>query len=243
MLDQHTRLKRLLQSGQELNIEEAREVVNHLYEHCRIDTRDRFHNVFFHEVCPLLLIAEHVGDSMTRIVFTGGDTRFDGIIILEEYCTVQKVEFTAAIDGYQDALRMELLAARGHAPAFRKIRASGTKGHRTFHEDGNADDAFEWAQRDQEMLRVLFDKALKLKVEKARTNPNYDGAWLGIVFDDWIMPPNDRKKGCFDPLCRRVLAAGARQYHPFSRVFFVGISRKYIFDSCRDRSAHATSRY
>jgi hypothetical protein len=111
MLAQHLHLKqRLLRPGHEFTIEEAREVVNHLYEYYCIDTQDRFPNLFFHEICPLLLIAEHVANELTRIVFTVENARFDGAIILGDERRTQKVEMTAAIDGHQDALRMELLA-------------------------------------------------------------------------------------------------------------------------------------
>ena len=93
------------------------------------------------------------------------------------------------------------------------------------------DEAIVSREYDQETLLPLLENAVKLKVEKAQTNMNYHGAWLGIVFDDWIMPLNHKKKGRFDPVCEQVLAGESGQYHPFSRVFFVGIGRKYVFDS------------
>ena len=232
MLAQHIHLKqRLLKPGHEFTIEEAREVVNHLYEHYLIDTKDRFHNLFFHEICPLLLIAERMGNEMTRIVFTVGNAHFDGAIILGEERKTHKVEMTAAIDGYQDALRMELLAARGRAPAFQKVRASGTKKNRIFNEDENALEAIISQEYDQETLLPLLEEALERKLKKAQTNVDYEAAWLGIVFDDWIMPIDHKKKRRFDPVCEQVLAGDRGRYHPFSRVFFIGLSRRYVFDS------------
>lgn len=225
--------KRLLRPGHEFTIEEAREIVNDLYEHYCIDTEDRFHNRFFHEICPLLLIAEHAADSMTRVVFTVEDTRFDGAIILGDERRTQKVEMTAAIDGHQDALRMELLDAPGHAPAFQKIRASDTEKNRIFDDDDdeNEDEVIIPQQYYRGTLLPLIEKALERKVKKAQANVSYNGSWLGIVFDDWIMPINHIKKRRFDPVCEQILAGKSGQYHPFSRVFFIGISRKYIFDS------------
>ena len=228
--------KRLLRPGHEFTIEEAREIVNDLYEHYCIDTRDRFHNRFFHEICPLLLIAEHVANSMTRVVFTVDDVRFDGKIILGDERRIQKVEMTAAVDGHQDALRMEFLAARGHAPAFQKIQASGAKKNRTFDDDEKQSEATVSPKYDQETLLPLLKTAINIKAKKAKTNANYNGAWLGIVFNDWIMPLNHNKKRRFNPICEQALAGEAEQYHPFSRVFFAGISRKYLFDSSK-RSA------
>jgi Transposase, Mutator family len=237
----HAHLRqRLLTPGEEFTLEEAAQVVNHLYEHNCIDTQHRFHNLFFHEICPLLLIAERVGDKTTRIIFAVENDRFDGVIILGDARRTQQVEMTAAIDGYQDALRMELLAARGRAPAFQEIRASGTKKNQNFDEDEDLREAIVSEEYDQKTLRPLLEKALKLKVEKAKTNVNYRGAWLGIVFDDRIAPLNHKKKRRFDPVCEQVLAGESGQYHPFSRVFFVGISRKYLFDS-RNRGAYKAS--
>ena len=66
------------------------------------------------------------------------------------------------------------------------------------------------------------------KVKQANKNPYYDGAWLGIVFDDWIISLGEKKKR-LDPVCERVL--GLAQHCPFLRVFFVGFSGKYLFDT------------
>lgn len=232
MSAQHIHLQqRLLTPGHEFTIEEAREVVNRLYEHYCIDTEDRFHNLFFHEICPLLLIAEHVANEMTRIVFAVENARHDGQLIFGDERRTQKVEMTAAIDCRQDALRMELLAARGRAPAFQKVRFSSTKKTRIFNEDGNAVEAVLSQEYDQGTLLPLLEEALERKLKKAQTNVDYEAAWLGIVFDDWIMPINHSKKRRFDPVCEQVLAGDHGQCHPFSRVFSIGLSRKYIFDS------------
>jgi hypothetical protein len=211
-------------------IAEANTIVNHIWDHCCIDTQDRFHNTFFHEICPLLLIAEHIGGEATRIVFSGTKLRFDGLLLLENGRR-QKVELTAAIDGQNEALRMELLAERGHAPAFQKIEASGTKRNRTFGQ--NETDGGRTDEYDHEMLLPRLERALAIKCDKARTNQHYSGAWLGVVFDDWVCPlGRTKKKKRFDPFCRRLLGDSHDRYAPFSRVFIIGVSRKYLFDSC-----------
>jgi hypothetical protein len=219
----------LFNPGREFTIAEAKAIVSHVYDNCRIDTEDRFHNTFFHEICPLLLIAEHMGGEAARIVFVGSNLRFDGLLLFNEG-REQKVELTAAIDGYHDALRMELLAKRGHAPAFQKIQASGTKGNRIFgpnETDGGRSDGY-----DQGTLLPLLENALALKIGKAPGNEFYSDAWLGVVFDDWVCPlGSTTKKKRFDPLCRRLLGNGPDRYAPFSRVFIIGISRQYLFDS------------
>lgn len=230
MPSQHTDLKdRLLKPNKTFTIVEAEEIVNHVYDHCYIDTEDRFHNIFFYEICPLLLIAKHIGGKATRIAFVGADSRFDGLIFLGNEQKAQKIELTAAIDGHDDALRMELLRKRGHAPAFQKIQATGIKRNRGFGK--NETSAICSDEYDYKILLPLLEKALALKIEKAKTNQHYAGAWLGIVFDDWIMPLVERKKERFDPICIQVLGANPERYAPFSRVFCVGVSRLYLFDS------------
>ena len=133
MLLHHARLKqRLLDPGHEFTIEEAREAVNQPNEPGRIDTRDAFHKTFF----PLLLIAEHVANRMTKIVFTGKYRRYDGEIVFEDERR-QKVELTVATDGHQEAIRMELKAKNGRAPPVQHIKYGGKKNSRIFHDDKN----------------------------------------------------------------------------------------------------------
>jgi hypothetical protein len=123
MQSPHTFLgNELLKRNSEFTIAEAKENVNHvLSDHKKtIDTQDRFHNTFFHEICPLLLIAEHIMDEVTRIVFMGDNSRFDGLLLLGEARSKQKIEMTAAIDGRNDALQMELQKERKHVPLFQK---------------------------------------------------------------------------------------------------------------------------
>ncbi|MBT3396429.1 MAG: hypothetical protein HN423_04535 [Alphaproteobacteria bacterium] len=133
-----------------------------------------------------------------------------------------------AIDGRNDALQMELMKKRGDAPGFQKIQSSGTKKNRKF--GANESRMVSSDNHDRTTFSLLED-ALNLKLWKANTNENYRGAWLGIIFDDWFCPSVDRKKKRFDPICDRVLEGVAGGDGPFSRVFFIGVSRQYIFDS------------
>ncbi len=212
--------------------EEASALIEEIYNDCTIDTVDRFHNVFFYEMCPLLSVANKVGGQNTRIVFTGADARFDGMIYLGMPQKVQRVEMTAAIDGHNDALQMELLRERGHAPAFQRIDAKGTKRNREF--GPNPTTMISSRDYDDGVLAPLISNTMAAKLDKSTSNPDYVGAWLGIVFDDWCCPKDIfEKKKRFDPLCRRLLHSNPSILETFPRVFFVGVSRKYIFD-CND---------
>ena len=226
-------MDRLIRPDRGLTIAEAKKIVDDVYNGRRlIDTQDRFHNTFFYEICPLLLIAEHVGNNETRIGFMGAKSRFDGLLLLGKKGKKQKVELTAAIDGQNDALQMELLKKRGHAPAFQKIKSTGTRRNREFGK--NTTNMIRSDEYNQKTLIPLLKDALARKIKKAKRNQDYADAWLGIGFDDGICPLSGReKKKRFDPLCRQVLGNVPERYAPFSRVFFVGISRKYFFDSGR----------
>ena len=166
MLLHHARLKqRLLDPGHEFTIEEPREAVNQLNEPGRIDTRDAFHKTFFEEIFPLLLIAEHVANRMTKIVFTGKYRRYDGEIVFEDERR-QKVELTVATDGHQEAIRMELKAKNGRAPAVQHIEYSGKKNNRIFHDDKNVLEAIDLREYEQNTLSLLLEVRLKQKIEK-----------------------------------------------------------------------------
>jgi hypothetical protein len=224
MLLHHARLKqRLRDPGREFTIEEAREAANQLYEHGRIDIRDPFHKTFFEEIFPLFLIAEYVANKMTKVAFKGKDHPYDGEIIFGDQ-QPQKVELTAAIDGHQEDLRMELLEERKRAPAFQKIQYNGTRKRRAFSD--NELEAICPKQYAWTTLRCLLEKALRAKIERAPRNQHYNGAWLGIVFDDWLLTG---EKEHFNPVCESVLNCAG--HCPFVRMFFVGFSGKYLFDS------------
>ena len=66
----------LLQPGREFKVAEAKAIVDHIYENCCIDTESRFHNIFFHEIRPLLSIAEHIGGEAGPHCVLGGQLSF-----------------------------------------------------------------------------------------------------------------------------------------------------------------------
>ena len=219
---------KLLTENRVFSIGEANKVVNTIYNECVIATSDRFHGPFFYEICPLLTIANKLGDEVSSIQFTGAHSGFDGLLFVGDELE-HKVEMTAAIDSHNDALQMELLAERRHAPAFQKVDAEGTKRNRQFGK--NELSAFNVDDYSNHRLLPLLEMAIQRKTSKATTSKDYKNAWLGIVFDDHFQTNEDRKKARFDPLCRWMLGDSGRSCAPFSRVFFIGVSRAYIFDS------------
>jgi hypothetical protein len=204
---------------------EFRRLVDFLYSNARIEATDRFHGTFFYEICPLLTLAERF-PSASAIQFSGSTSRCDGVLFFEEKDTPQNVELTLAVDGYAEALRMELLKRRGHAPGIQKIEACGNKGNRTFGE--NVTKAIDSKTHDHTILLPLIKTAIERKVRKSQTNQEYSKAWLAVCFDDWSAPNPSWKKERFDPLFASVVKSVSLL--PFSRLFGIGTSRQYVFD-------------
>ena len=202
-----------------------------------IDTHHRFHNIFFYEICPLLKVAEHVCG--THLHHIGENDRIDGTIILKNG-RKQFVEITSAVDGRQDALRMELLHERGDAPAIQDIEAEGRQGDRKFGKNQLV--AVSNSELDGKRSD-LIEAAIRRKLNKSNINKKYDGAWLVVVFDDWIPPPPSvpERGRRFDKICVNAIDKIGDDFSPFLRVFIVGVTRTYIFDraSCRtERTVH-----
>jgi hypothetical protein len=67
------------------------------------------------------------------------------------------------------------------------------------------------------------------KVRTVEARPLFEGAWLGIVLEDYPTS-KAKKKTLLDPICANVLGDPAA-YAPFSRVFCLTPDGQYVFDS------------
>jgi len=199
---------------------DARRKVDKLWD-CYIEYGTRFHNTFFYEIVPSLVIAERLKTTVKTIHFAGKCEKYDAELELITPLSPVKLEMTTAIDGYNDSLQMELLAKTGSAPAFQKIEAIGTKKNREFGQNITNMQQIKsrvWENNYDSMVRVIQNKS-----RKARKSNSYYGAYLGIVFDDFIVPV-DRQERYFGPLCKEVLNLCRPELEPFEQVFFVGVS-------------------
>ncbi len=225
--------EKLKLNGYKFSLNAIKEIIDTILAHgsadAYIDLKDRLHNRFFHEIHPIVGIVDSLECANCQIELTGTHQRYDGLIILGEEDRQQRVEITTAIDSHNDALMMELVEKEGHAPAFVKIVVNGNKNKREFGQ--NQLSSFKKKEYFCETLFPLLENALKRKLNKAKENLDYVDGWLGIVFDDWLVPQEDAKITDFDPLCSQLLRDGVNSYTPFTRVFVVGISGKYLFDS------------
>lgn len=218
----------VLAEGKKFSVVEAVELTDAAYDaRICIETTDPFHNNYFYEFVPLVDIAKSLGNHVTHFQYVARKENFDGLLTLSNGELI-RVEITAAIDGYNDRLQMELLAERGHAPAFQKIEFEGNKYNRVFGKNELV--AFESSGYDHGTLMPLLQDAVARKVDKAKSNADYNNAWLGVVFDDYLQPNAQKKKARFDPLCAAVISGVASAEYPFARTFFIGLSRCYIHD-------------
>ena len=176
---------------------------------------------------PLVAIARFVGQKVaSRISFTAIDEGVDGRFVSDSG-DERRVEMTAAINGMDEVLRMEMLEHRGEAPAFGAIRASGRKHKRVF--DRNQSYGGRVDKHDYGYILPLLRQRLRAKVAGAAKREAYRGAWLGIVFDDNAALQSKRQSR-FDPLCEQLFTRG-NGIAAFDRAFCVGITGTYIFDS------------
>jgi hypothetical protein len=221
-------IKKSLYEKKEFSIHEAKNIVEKVFEKkLVIDPNDRFHNYFFHEIRPLVIIAEHVGDEETHITFTGNNDDIDGNIRFGDTGEIQAVELTAAIDGHQESLRMEHLEKYGRAPSLGDIPYSGNKNNRVIKEFQPK--LVRSQDYDHNTLVPLVKTAIQKKIKKSKTNKKYHKSWLGVVFDDYMHPAdkNDR----LDPIFKNILENNPSLFETFYRIFIIGINREYIFDS------------
>jgi hypothetical protein len=123
--DTCSRIKR----GAEIPLSEAEIIVNEFYENYRI-VDDRFHSFFFNEACLLISIARYIGDGDTHVTFCEPNSAYDGKIRQSE--DIYYVEFTAAIDGHNESLIMELVNDRGSAPMCQQLHPKGRRGSRVW---------------------------------------------------------------------------------------------------------------
>ncbi|PCI55912.1 MAG: hypothetical protein COB36_03700 [Alphaproteobacteria bacterium] len=224
MIDQdaYDLIEDMLNRSSGLGLEEAKESVESVLKGV-VEYGHRLHHPFFYEIRPLVIIAEYLQKPNVRLKFCSQHEQYDGEIIFGGVS--KKIEFTRAVDGFNEALQMELLKKRGMVPAFRKIEATGSKHKRVF---GKNETSFvevkteKWFQKISDGFVQAYEKKLK--------NDKYSGYWLCITFDDWVLPKSE-EKSLFNKSCQIFWARQKAAKTLFERVFIVGDSSKFLWDS------------
>jgi hypothetical protein len=188
----------------------------------QLEYRDRDHNLYFYEMWPLVRIAEYINKSsndISQLKFSDGKRNDDGIVVLNG--REQEIQFVLSMNGQQERVRMEHLKKYGRAPAVQDMKWQGNKNNRDLPEQDT--NAFE-ANDILEKICSLIDDAVRGKIKS-----QYTGMWLGVVFEDYIPPLNEKTNQLYMKICERVIEKQVDQIKTiYSKVFFVGTSGNFI---------------
>lgn len=180
------------------------------------------HNIYFYEMWPLVRVLEFLNPTSNdsgKLRFSDGKRSDDGIVLLNSI--KQEIQFVLAIDGQQENIRMEHKKKYSRAPAVQNMKWSGKKWERVLLEQNTV--AFERTEI-MEKLKSLIQDAVQRKIK-----PQYSGMWLGVVFEDYIVPFSEKTVQSYTGVCDCVMRTYRDQlWGIYEKVFFVGTSGKYI---------------
>lgn len=176
------------------------------------------------EVWPLALLAKQLFGNSDQVICEPvlGNQKYDALIEDRRGdAPIQiKVEFTIAVDGYDDHLRMKEFNERGRASAYGDIPVSGTK------HTGHKIDVDESARYREELtsnaVRIVTE-ALRGKADR----PYGLNHWLCVKFDDRIWVPN---KDDVEAIRASVSSAKRALNLDFAKVFIVGSSGELLWE-------------
>lgn len=194
---------------------------------------DTYYKHLFHEIIPIISVMKHLGYDAEKIEFTGRNSQaqIDGILHLPDG-RQQNIEVRTAINPEDESKSRRHYLQYGYEPIPNQRAKTRPLEDLSCELEKNPS-LISAKGHDDEFLFPTIQKSLCDKVQKSDKNKSYHGAWLILVIDDHIPPPSidaATRLRRFDPLCQRLLAS-EDQWRPFSRVFVVGISGTYLFDS------------
>ncbi len=208
----------ILSSGMKYSISEARKLLYFMVNPEDIRKSSEYHKFLFFEMYPLLYVSEFL-PKVKWIRFSGTKKRYDGEIKIKKGLPPQKIEFVRAVDSDAEALLSQVERLRHIFPDF----ALETEAI-----DDNIDNKELFKKLKD--LKWLWRKALRLKATKNLKTKQYNGVWLGIVFDDssFSLLAHKKLRKRVKKICLKHKNLINRSFH---RVFFIGLSGKFIFDS------------
>ncbi len=193
---------------------------------------DASYKYLFHEIIPIVSAMKYLGYTAGKMEFTGHDCQIDGKFHLPNG-QQQNIEVTTAINPGDKNKRRKFYLQYGYEPIPNQRAKTRPLKELPCDLEENSSSSIKARYFDDKVLFPTMEKALCDKVQKANKNKMYHGAWLILVIDDFICPPSidaEARGRRFDPLCQRLLT-NKDQWAPFFRVFVIGISGTYIFDS------------
>jgi hypothetical protein len=121
------------------------------------------------------------GSPLVTIQHVLGNQNFDGVVSdrRTQPESIRYLEATTTLMSYEGSLRMELLTANGHAPAYGRVTAQGSKSRRTAI---IASGIFE----DHENLRAEHLQRVRDAVERKAGKSYEPGTALAVAVDDSV---------------------------------------------------------
>jgi hypothetical protein len=140
---------------------------------------------FYEEVRPLSLFVNKLYPGRSDIgCIPNLDTNDDYDAIIRDYSVSppaeRKIEFTLAIEGYTEHLRMEYLLEHGHVNLFGEVSSVGTK--KTGRKISVEEEMVRHADRVKQTCRLIEEAAKRKSAKSERYGQTHD---LVIFFDDW----------------------------------------------------------
>ena len=229
-----------LTSGKKFSLQCCQQIREQMLTKYCDDINHKYYNLFFHEIQPTIRIAEYFNHERTEVSFYGKKYQCDSIIHFGK--REKLIEITTAINPNDAKHRSAIAFVHGSEPIMtpdEKNWEVATRDRKNWEDCNlykNTDSYTNWEKLCSEIYVPLLKSALGKKICKSRSSENYP-SWLGIVFDHPLCSSQEKKdeqKRRFDPMCRAGLEMGIE---PFRRVFILGRTGSYLFDSFYDKSA------
>jgi hypothetical protein len=159
------------------------------------------------------------------IRFVDGNQNYDGIIELRDpdEATHIFLECVAAIDGYDDSLRMEHLLKHGRVSLTAPLKVHGTRASGARHVVVSDDSMMRDLDREDEKLMTLIEGSLRRKMSKSYPV----GTWLLCATDDNLLRARRFNLSGLQDLVTDLLHD---LEHPFGRIVVVGMSGHIHFE-------------
>ena len=209
-----------LLSGKPFSLCDAQNLINSVL--ARRDLKSgKLHGHFFYEIRPIFSVALYL--SAQQIAYLGLSKGYDGEIHLNDEQSI-RIECTRAVEGHSEAIRMEHLEYFGRAPAWGAIKYINKRKNRIICEEPPSTRMVSGNQINQVAANHLIS-AFRRKAQNKKLQANI----LIISFDDWDrawLEDKDEFLGAFS-----VFQQNIADENRFSRIFIVGDSQKFLWDS------------
>jgi hypothetical protein len=208
-----------LRNGSFYTLTDAQANISRILKNCDIKMNDRCHPFFFYEIRPIFTVARYL--AADTVMF--GD-KPDGVIrINQKDVSVECTRDLVDSEGHQESLRMKILTRDGRVPAYQPIEVIGTNNkNRALKNPELEARKVDW-DKITETKSMRFCQAIERKNNAVKNDANLS---LIITFDDWEY----RSSQNYILSCQKFWN-DSKQNCKYSRVFIIGDSQKFLWDS------------